>query len=249
VKRAITIAAMLAAAGLAGAQMFAQLFGTTGTPIPAVAWYKLDGNALDSSGNGYNGTWGGSPTYVAGVFDGSQAASLLRGRWVDTGYDFADAGYLFAGSGVAWTVAWWQRSTNQVSVSINYSPNGSSTAAKNLQAYMHTASTQYTPRLFVRGVNTGTSALANDSVWHHLAVRWDGSVATLIKDGATAYALNVGTTTNVVGTLFLGNSNAYGDAVAPLSIDDVRVYNRAISVENLARIMESQDNEPLEELQ
>ena len=36
-KTKLFIAAMLAAAGLAGAQMFAQLFGTTGTPIPAVA--------------------------------------------------------------------------------------------------------------------------------------------------------------------------------------------------------------------
>jgi len=249
VKRAITIAAMLAAAGLAGAQMFAQLFGTTGTPIPAVAWYKLDGNALDSSGNGYNGTWGGSPTYVAGVFDGSQAASLLRGRWIGTGHDFADAGYLFAGPGVAWTVAWWQRSTNQVAVSINYSPDGSASAAKNLQSYMHTASAQFTPRVVIRGANTGTSALTFDGIWHHHAVRWDGVSAVFIKDGTTVYNLSVGDTTNVVGTMYLGNSNLYGDPAKPWSIDDVRVYDRAISVENLARIMESQDNEPLEELQ
>ncbi len=250
-KRAIIIAAaaiFLASAIWSGAQMFAQLFGATGTPIPAVAWYKLDGNALDSSGNGYHGTWGGTPTYADGRFAGSQAASLLRGRWIDTGHDFADAGYLFAGPGVAWTVAWWQLSTNQISAVINYSPKGSVVVMMNLLAFMHTTSDGTTPRIIVRGANTDTWALAYDSSWHHFAVRWDGTAATLVKDGGTIYALNVGVTTNVVATLFLGNSDGYSQT-KPLKIDDVRVYNRAISAANIARIMESQNNEPLEELQ
>ena len=73
-KRAIILLAILAAAGLAGAQMFAQMFGqtSTGTPIAALAWYKLDGNALDSSGNGYDGTWIGTEAYSnsAAFFNG-----------------------------------------------------------------------------------------------------------------------------------------------------------------------------------
>lgn len=67
-KRAIIIAAMLAAAGLAGAQMFAQLFGgETWTPaaLNPVAWYKGDGNAKDAMGN-YNGTWVGTEAYADG---------------------------------------------------------------------------------------------------------------------------------------------------------------------------------------
>ena len=39
-----------------------------------VAWYRFDGDALDSSGNEIHGTEMGNPTYDAGVF--GQAISL-----------------------------------------------------------------------------------------------------------------------------------------------------------------------------
>jgi len=86
VKRAITIAAMLAAAGLAGAQMFAQLFGgETWTPaaLNPVAWYKGDGNAKDAMGN-YNGTWVGTEAYTNGptgqAFDFDGASRVVTSQ-------------------------------------------------------------------------------------------------------------------------------------------------------------------------
>ena len=49
-----------------------------------VAWYRFDGNALDSSGNDLHGTEMGDPTYEAGVF--GQAISLDGdGDYVDCG--------------------------------------------------------------------------------------------------------------------------------------------------------------------
>lgn len=66
-KRAIIIAAVLAAS-IANGQMFAQLFGgETWTPaaLNPIAWYKGENNAADSIGS-YNGTWNGSEAYAAG---------------------------------------------------------------------------------------------------------------------------------------------------------------------------------------
>ena len=49
-----------------------------------VAWYRFDGNALDSSGNGLHGKEMGNPTYEAGVF--GQAIRLDgNGDYVDCG--------------------------------------------------------------------------------------------------------------------------------------------------------------------
>ena len=51
-----------------------------------VAWYRFDGDALDSSGNELHGTEMGDPTYEAGVF--GQAISLDGdGDYVDCGLD------------------------------------------------------------------------------------------------------------------------------------------------------------------
>ena len=83
-KRAIIIAAMLAAAGLAGAQMFAQLFGgETWTPaaLNPVAWYKAENNALDSAGT-CNGTWAGTSLYSTGKIGASFVYTL--GEYVST---------------------------------------------------------------------------------------------------------------------------------------------------------------------
>jgi hypothetical protein len=51
-----------------------------------VAWYRFDGNALDSSGNNIHSTEMGDPTYEDGVF--GQAISLDGdGDYVDCGLD------------------------------------------------------------------------------------------------------------------------------------------------------------------
>jgi len=115
-KRAILIALMLV--GGARAQMFAQRFGQSWTPLTLgpVAWYRGDGNALDSSGNGYNGTWSGTESYTNGVnahafwFDGASSVNsgnittvtnMTVAAWVNPIGSNED-GYIFAfGSPVA----------------------------------------------------------------------------------------------------------------------------------------------------
>ena len=89
-KRVIVIAAILAAAGLAGAQMFAQVFGgETWTPaaLNPSAWYTGDGNVTDSMGN-YDGTWVGTEAYADGptgqAFDFDGASSVVTSKALGT---------------------------------------------------------------------------------------------------------------------------------------------------------------------
>ena len=74
-KRAIIIAAMLAAAGLAGAQMFAQLFGTT-SRLPAG---YLECNWIESSGTQYINT-GVYPTLKDTDFDVTVSSMAYNNR-------------------------------------------------------------------------------------------------------------------------------------------------------------------------
>ena len=51
----------------AGANRLAQWAVWSPLSLSPVAWYRGDGNALDSSGNGRNGTWDTSASYTNGV--------------------------------------------------------------------------------------------------------------------------------------------------------------------------------------
>jgi hypothetical protein len=44
-----------------------------------VGWWKLDGDLLDSSGNGRNGTLNGTPQWVPGVYETAIRAFWARG--------------------------------------------------------------------------------------------------------------------------------------------------------------------------
>jgi len=241
VKRAITIAAMLAAAGLAGAQMFAQLFGgSAGTPIPAVAWYKLDGNALDSSGNGYDGTWSGTEGYEAGKFAGTQAGAFDATNLVTRATD--------ANITQALTITAWVKSAG------NTDPFPRIAVSENRWGlYLNTTSPLGTLFFYGSGVNTrfpSSDDTLYDDAWHHVACVYDG-------DGIDGYidAASVGTIAKTgdlaaqSGTPITIGNRADGTRGLNGNVQDVRIFRCALSPANIARIMESQDNEPLEELQ
>jgi len=76
-------------------------------PNAPLAWYKFDGNANDSSGNGYHGQPSGNPTYVPGFygqtisFDGyKDSVSIIR------------ADDLFRKISTKITIAFWQYGTD-----------------------------------------------------------------------------------------------------------------------------------------
>jgi hypothetical protein len=74
----------------------------------------------------------------------------------------------------------------------------------------------------------GSSALPV-GVWSHLAVTFDGSVVRLFVNGAAVGSVGfVGSVPGSSGPLRLGGNSVWGEWFAGL-IDEVRVYNRALS--------------------
>ena len=235
-KRAIILLAVMAA-NLAHGQMFAQLFGgSVGTPIPAVAWYKLDGNALDSSGNGYDGTWTGDGLYSSGAFDGSTAARFSTTNRITADF-YTGVGQQF--SSMAWV--------NQNSKS-------------GLRRIIISSTDQFGMRLndgtsaFVSGVYSGSQKnlltywTSQTGTWYHVATTFSNGTLRNYINGVEANSLeSIGTITSAT-TGYIGNwvSNAQGFNGL---IDDVRIYGRALTPANIARIMTGQDVAPIEELQ
>jgi hypothetical protein len=188
-----------------------------------LAWYKLDGDATDSSGYGRDLTELGGPTYSAG-YDGQ--AIQLDGVDDYAVYSFLEKEML------AYTVTLWAKAdtTGQgefCSVFSNHTPNN-----KGFQ-------------LDVDGTDPGNYRYHDDfdklfgpvtTGWVHIAATFDGARTSLFYNGAfvdsnstvvTDYAFNqyaVGMNRNV-GNWFDG------------AIDDVRIYNRELSDAEIVKVM------------
>lgn len=249
-KRAIIIAAsaiLLASTIWSGAQMFAQMFGATGTPIKAAGWWKLDGNALDSSGNGYDGVWGGTEAYTDGPFAGTQAAAFY-GASVITAAGCTNV--LEAITFCAWARA---ESTQQGNIVGRYN------TTLNERIYsLHFNNAAKTVRLLMSDTGIANADYIVDGTvdyagagWIHYAATWsDAGKIRLYIDGVLS-----GTSSGDLPSLYPAPTpltfGRFGNATFNLvgGVSDVRIFDRALSEDNIKRIMESQDNEPLEELQ
>jgi hypothetical protein len=74
----------------------------------------------------------------------------------------------------------------------------------------------------------GTSALALNA-WSHLAATYDGSSLRLYVNGVLVQSLAVsGAIPTSTGVLHLGGNAVWGERFAGL-LDDVRIYNRALT--------------------
>ena len=83
---------------------------------------------------------------------------------------------------------------------------------------------------------TGTSALALNT-WTHLAVTYDGSNARLyVNGGQVGVAAATGALRSTGNPLTIGGNNVWGEWFAG-QIDDVRIYNRALSAGEIATDM------------
>lgn len=135
-------------------------------------WYKFDGNANDSSGNGNNGTVNGA-TLVADEWGQSNHAYEFDGvnDWIDTNYNFTITGEQSLSfshkKGADNQVIFWARRDS--------SGNG----------YQFDTSASDT-----RFISAGVSALIqsgnnlNNTDWHHLVFQLDGSNVEFYEDGS-----------------------------------------------------------------
>ncbi len=187
-----------------------------------VAHYAFDGNLSDGSGKGFNGTAVGQVAYGTGV---EGQALQLNGT---------DAYVTVAGVGVAGaasrTIAGWAKAdTTSITAWTNvFGFTGASVDGQHfdIQAVGDTGTTT----LGYYGLHRHgweQDILPIDLEWHHLAATFDGATVSWYGDGrpiGSAAVSNV----NTPGEIRMGKRQD-NDNFFPGSVDEVRVYDRALS--------------------
>lgn len=200
-----------------------------------VGWWKLneiaDVNATDSSGNGNDGTLAGNPQWVTGILDGA--------------LEFDGNGdYINCGNGPTLqiqdqiTLACWIRVPQ-------FTRNWATIISKGDSSYrLSRGESNYAVHMGFNGATSmpyswfdGKKAV-NDDQWHHIVGLYDGTEARIYVDGkldasqaatgqmyATDYPVYIGENSQATGR--------YWDGL----IDDARIYNKALSEDEILVIM------------
>jgi hypothetical protein len=188
-----------------------------------VARYTFDGDSSDTSGNSHHGTPDGDPTYAAGKFD-----QAIRLDGVD---DYVVVGAVGISGPDPRTICGWAKATS-TDIPAWTTVFGFSNDLLSDQAgtYFDIQRRNYSAyAIHIYGWERDLTAV--DLNWHHLAASYDGTTISWYADGALVGS--EGRTLNTLDNIMTGKR---GDRenYFPGLVDDVYVYNRALSDAEIA---------------
>jgi len=188
-----------------------------------VAHYEFEGNVSDSSGNSYNLVSGGTQAYEAGTFG---QAYIFNG--VDNNLTFD--GLPISGDG---TISYWIKDSNNTGVEMYLSTGG-------FDGTLRVMAIENTAELIADTAgNTGdniTSAGTLDGAWHHVAVTFLGTTTKIYIDGIDR-ALDYDTVEDINISSLLNIGHEAGGFLFTGSLDDVRIYNRALTATDILELL------------
>ena len=204
-----------------------------------VGYWTFDGknlinNVTDSSGSGNTGTLQNFPATSSAVVSGKVGQSLIFDG-VDDYVKLPDSASLEPSS--LTISAWIKRNgplaTNQRPiVSLHFN-----------DVYLYIANS-VNGLLYcgMNGLSTLTGTSVTPDVWHHVAVTYNGSLATLYLDGVSVDTKS-GTLVWEGGTHYprIGSEDS-GTYFFGGNIDDVRIYNKALSSTDIRQLYNSSTN-------
>ncbi|UCG57143.1 MAG: hypothetical protein JSU70_20040 [Phycisphaerales bacterium] len=186
-----------------------------------VGWWKLDGDASDSSGSGNDGTVFGDPQWVPG-----RVGDAIE---LDGDGDYVDIGPVGISGMDPRTVAGWAKASTidipSWTTVFGFAPvQGGDLAYADIEV---DDVGRYAVHVGSYGGDTYSYPLIDlDTEWHHFAVTYDGSGGTFYVDGEPGESEEgaIGTVDEVRIGARLSVPNYFSGL-----IDDVRVYNRALT--------------------
>ena len=220
-KRSILIAAILLAAVTSQAQMFAQMFGQSWTPasLGPVAWYKFDGNALDSSGTN-NGTWGGSEAYtnisgrLAAEFDGSADRVAITGVTTATN---------------KWTISIW---VYPVAGAENPKTFDCETGRLAFE-YVTSPATGW--RVFDGTPRIADNTTLYDGQWSHWVVTQSETALVFYRNGSLVKSTTSGGV-KLGGAMIIGARYSADTTFWKGALDDVLIFNRTLTQAEITQL-------------
>jgi trimeric autotransporter adhesin len=224
----------LAALGLLLANANAQSFLTNGL----VAFYPFNGNANNLGGsNDFTGTIVGNVTLTANRFNKPNSAyQFFRSSGSDI--NFGNPTWLNGLTNATWS--WWMATTNTpTSGWVSVIRKNNSWIPMQWAQDAAGVGNQYRGRFTTSAPDFvyPSGAVQADGTWMQFCMVYNGLTLTLYKNGsliksqAYAYgAIPTNTYAFLIGGSEAGNENFSG------SVDDVRIYNRALSTNEVAQL-------------
>ena len=212
-----------------------------------MGWWKLDGDAADSSGNKHDGVLYGGTEWVSGFHDGALACDGQPGTRVEMPSATPAAGFAFTGA-ITWAL--WMKSPGNptgITTLMLVGPPGAAHVAGNKGLALEAdGSVRLRAHSVGTALNYKSNTIANDNEWHHVAVtlqfETNGENDTIkvylngsLTEGYTATDVNYNAMGNPADRIvILGHTTGW----APLDgmLDDVRIYNRALSAEEVTKL-------------
>jgi hypothetical protein len=207
-----------------------------------IAHFPFDGNANDTSGNGNNGTVYGA-TLTTDRFGNANSVYSFDGLndYIDYGYSPA-----FSPSNAITIAAWIKRNGNiGLSGSQDYIVarlDDYSTRAYYLGFWYDCLQMEVSEDggIYNRLLNTAYPHPITDQNWHHVAGVFEEGTITLYIDGVAVYGGDIWGHANSINqnqsSLFIGFDLADGGYYFSGSIDEVRLYSRALSQSEIAQL-------------
>jgi uncharacterized repeat protein (TIGR03806 family) len=198
------------------------------------AYYPLDGNAQDASGNGNNGTISGNATFVTGKV-GPQALNM----------DGVSAYVQITNSiRTNFTIAFWSKTTTTGGTGQWF--NGKGFVDGDVAGASSDFGTSLVGNKFAFGVGNPNTTITsttsvNDGVWHHLAATRDNGSGqmNLYVDGVLQATANGPTEPRLAATVLRIGAIQSGGSGSFLSgiVDDVRLYNYVLSTNEIVALI------------
>ncbi|MHC4175245.1 MAG: LamG domain-containing protein [Planctomycetota bacterium] len=207
-----------------------------------VAYYAMENNTQDGSGNSHHGTPSGGPVYAPGI-----AGMALDFDGVDDRLDLGSVDV--AGSGI--TLSLWLKPESYMYNDTRVISKATSTSANDHWWMMSTNGNNHVLRFRLKtndGSNTTTliadSGGVSEGEWIHAAATWDGSMMRIYRNlqevggtakGGTAVAVDAS-----VNAAIGNQPPGAGDKHWVGLIDEVRIHNRGLSEAELLYIASAQ---------
>ena len=200
-----------------------------------VGWWKFEGNADDSTVNNNDGTAQGSYAYVTGMVDVNAIELSGSGGKVIV----PNSASLNPTVGI--TVATWMNfATAQPSYSARVVVKGLDEGNRESYCMQHSANSA---DFAIRDVTTARYSVAAQSnlssdEWIHVAGTYDNNSLKLYINGSLDNKNTIGAKSMMVDTnsLAIGNRPDADDRAYIGKLDDVRIYNRALTAAEIAYV-------------
>ena len=241
------VAAVNGAGGESPKSVSASATTFVGTPLPAIgliSYWRFDDGigtiASDSSGNGNTGNLMSGTTWATGKL-GDALSFDGQDDYVDIGYlDVQSDGFTFS--------VWFNAKDTQGDQRIISKSDGVSTS-NHLWALILSANKLQT-RLKINGSTTKLTASTGfviQNTWTHAAVTFNGDRIRMYKDGVEIISQDRSgfiSTNNTIPVWIGANPPVTGDGRGFNGlIDDARIYNRALSTEEIQALFNNSESE------